>query len=156
MPVRSRRQTRTAGVWLRRSSFLAFAVDLLAGLADVDATLEERAFFDADALGDDVAVERAFAANVEAVAGRHVAADFAENDDFARGNVGRDYAITSDGDAIAGQVDGAFHAAIDVERLGAGDFALDDERLAERGLLLRSGDDGGGARHDGGSGAGGV
>src|SRR5450755_2180797 len=74
---------------LGRSCVLGFfTVDLLAGLANVDPTLKEGAFFDADALGDDVAVKRAFAADVEAVAGRHVAADFAEDDDFARGNVG--------------------------------------------------------------------
>ena len=109
---------------------MLFAVDLLAGLADVDPTLEEGAFFDADALGDDVTVERTFAADVEAVAGRHVAADFSENDDFARGNIGRDHAVAANGDAIAGQVDGTFHAAVDVERLGARNFTLDDQRLA--------------------------
>src|ERR1035438_2363864 len=134
---------------LRGSCVLGFfAVDLLAGLADVDPTFKERAFLDADALGDDVSVERAFTADVEAIAGCHVAANFSENDDFTRGDVGGDYAVATDGDAIAGQIDGAFDAAVDVKRFGAGDFALDDQRLAERGLLLRGCDrTGSGARH---------
>src|SRR5664280_2766615 len=68
----------------RRSGFLGFAIGFLAGLADIDAALEVSAIFNADALGDDVAGERAFAAEVHAVAGGHVAADFAQHHNLAR------------------------------------------------------------------------
>ena len=36
-------------------------------------------------------------------------------------------AVAADGDAVAGQVDGTFHAAVDVKRFRAGDFSLDDQ-----------------------------
>ena len=59
------------------------AFGFVAWLADVDAALEEGAVFDGDAGGDDVAGEGAFAADVDAIGGLAVAADFAEDDDFA-------------------------------------------------------------------------
>ena len=106
-----------------------------AGLADVDAALEEGAVFDGDAGSDDVAGEGAFGADVDAVGGLAVAADFAEDDDLAGHDVGGYLAVAADGDAVAGEVDGAFDFAVDVEGLGAGDFALDDEALADGGLV---------------------
>src|SRR5271165_4347586 len=99
---------------------LRLAIDLLAGLADVDATLKVGALFDTDALRDDVAGERTLTANVEAIAGRHVAANFTQNNDLPGSNVGRDNAVAPDRHAVARQVDGAFHAPIDVKRLRAG------------------------------------
>ena len=80
-------------------------------------------------------VKRAFAADVDAVGGMHVAAHLAKNHNFASHDVGRDLAVAADSDAIAGEVDCAFDFAIDVERLGAGDLALDDEALADGGLF---------------------
>ena len=52
-------------------------------LANVDAALEERAILDRDALRDHVAGQRAFAANVHAVAGVDVAAHLAQHHDLA-------------------------------------------------------------------------
>jgi hypothetical protein len=69
------------------------------------------------------------------IAGGEIAADFAQHDDFAGVDVGGDYAVASDGDAVAGEVDGALHAAVDVKRFGAGDFALNDERFADGSLV---------------------
>ena len=107
----------------------------VAGLADVDAALEEGAVFDGDAGGDDVAGEGAFAADVDAVGGLAVAAYLAENDDLASADVGGYLAVAADGDAVAGEIDGAFDFAVDVEGLGTGDLAFDDEALADGGLF---------------------
>jgi hypothetical protein len=107
----------------------------VAWLADVDAALEEGAVFDGDAGGDDVAGEGAFAADVDAIGGLAVAADFTENDDLAGADVGRYLAVAADGDAVAGEVDGAFDFTVDVEGLGTGDLAFDYETLADGGLF---------------------
>src|ERR1700678_1837064 len=95
-------------------------VDSVLGIArftDVDAALEECAVFDGDARGGYVAGERAFAADVYAVAGMHVAAHLAQHDYLARRDVGRDLAVAADGDAVARKVDRAFHLAVYIERL---------------------------------------
>src|SRR3954454_23203858 len=118
------------------SNFLGFVLDLLAGLADIDAALEEGAIFDRDALGDYVAGQRTFVADVDAVGGGQVATDLAEDNDLARVDVGGDTAVAANGNAVASQVDRAFDAAIDIERFATGDFTLDHERLADRGLVL--------------------
>jgi len=124
---------------------LVFAVGLclvgLSAFANVDAAFEEGAVFNGDAGCDNVAGERAVTANIDAVAGSEIATDFAEHDDFTGIDVGGDYAVASDGDAVAGEVDGTLHAAIDVERFGAGDFAFDDERFADGGLVSSSSGD---------------
>src|SRR5438128_919167 len=123
------------GRGLDRNRFLAVAL-LLSGLANVDATLEEGAIFNADALRDDVACKRAFVADVYAVAGVQVAADFAEHNHFASVDVGSYLSIAADGYAIAGQVDGTFHLAVDVQRFGTGDFTFNYQALANGRLLL--------------------
>jgi hypothetical protein len=64
-----------------------------------------------------------------------VAAHLAQHNDFAGGDIGCDLAIAADGDAVARKVDGAFDLAVDVERLRSRDLALDDEGLADGGLL---------------------
>ena len=131
--------------WLGDRGRLVFTVGLLllglSAFTDVDAAFEEGAVFDGDAGGDDVAGEGAVAANVDAIAGGKVAADFAEHDDLTGVDVGGDYAIAADGDAVAGQIDGTFHPTVNVKRLGAGDFALNDERLANGGLVGGGGGD---------------
>jgi len=98
----------------------------LATLADVDATLEVRAVFNRDAGGDNVASQRAVAANVDAVAGGEVAAHFAQHNDLAGADIGRYYAIPAHRDPVAGKIDGAFDAAINIKRFGACDLALND------------------------------
>src|SRR5205807_8642150 len=79
--------------------------------------------------------ERAVAADIDAVAGSDVAANFAENHDLAGVDVGCNYAVSSDGDAVTRQADRTFYPAVDIERLRSSDFALDHERLADRGLV---------------------
>src|SRR6185369_17152217 len=86
------------------------------GLADIDSALEVRAVFDADALRDDIAGQRTFVADVHAVRSRHVAANLALHNDLAGGHVSSDNAVTSDSNAVARQIDGAFDTAIDVKR----------------------------------------
>src|SRR6185312_8710956 len=76
---------------LNRDGLLA--VLLLSGLANVDAAFEERAIFDADALRHDVAGERTFVADINAVAGRQVAANLAEHNHFTGIDVRGDLAI---------------------------------------------------------------
>jgi hypothetical protein len=134
------------------------ALGFVAWLADVDAAFEEGAVFDGDACGDDVAGKRTFAADVDAVRGLAVAANFAENDDLAGADVGCYLTVAANGDAVAGEVDGTFDFAINVERLGTGDLTLDDKALANGGLLVRgssscgtggSGESGGGGRRRG-------
>src|ERR1700722_4920528 len=137
---------------LGRGDALVFAVGLLltglaggAAFANVDAAFEEGAVFDGDAGCHDVAGERAVAADIHAIAGGEIAAHFAEYDDFAGVDVGCDYAVAADGDAIAGEIDGAFDPSVNVEGLGAGDLTLDDQRLAD-GSLVRGGGCSKGAR----------
>src|SRR6202041_3250943 len=55
-----------------------------AGLANVDAALEERAIFDRDSRSDHIASQRAFAANIHAIARLAVAANLAEDNNLAR------------------------------------------------------------------------
>ena len=94
---------------------LGFAVGLLAGLADVDAALEEGAVLNGDALGNDIAGQGTLVADVHPVAGHQVAAHLAGDYDFASVDVGIDDAVAADGGTVAGQIDGAFHAAVNVE-----------------------------------------
>src|SRR5580658_8326864 len=127
---------------LGRGDALVFAVGfLLAGLssgaafADVDAAFEEGAVFNGDAGGDNVAGQRAVAADIHAVAGGEIATHLAEDHDFAGVDVGCDYAVAADGDAVAGEIDGAFDPSVNVKGLGAGNLTLDDQRLADGGLV---------------------
>lgn len=105
------------------------------GLADVDAAFEERAVFNADAGCRHVAAQRALGADVYAVRRRHVAAHLAQHHDLAGHDVGCDRAIAADGDTVARKVDRAFYLAVDEERFRSRDLALDDEGLADGGLL---------------------
>src|SRR5262249_38558787 len=94
---------------------LGRAVHVLgAGLAEIDPALEVCAVFNADPLANDVAAQRAFIADLGAVAGCHVALHFGQDHNFPGVDVGLDLAVSADAYAVAGQVDGAFHAAIDV------------------------------------------
>src|SRR6266550_4626714 len=90
---------------------------------------------DADALGDDVSGQRAFATDIQAIDTLDVAGYLAHNHNFAGADVGGYNAVASDGDAVVGKIDGSFDLAIDIECLGSRDLALDDQRTADRGLL---------------------
>ena len=85
------------------------------GLLDVDAALEEGAIFNADAGGSHVACQGTFGADVDAIGSGDIAADLAQNDDFTGVDGGIDLPIAADREAIAGQVDGAFDFAINIE-----------------------------------------
>ena len=103
----------------------------------------------------DVAGERAFAADVDAVRRLAVAAHLTEHDDLAGRDVRRYLAVTADRDAVAGEIDGTFDLAVDVQRFGAGDFALDDETLADGGLVRIGGRAAGGGSRGASKGRGG-
>src|SRR5207245_10961044 len=122
----------------RRSALGLFAIRLLAALANVDAALKERAVLDADARRHYIAGERAIAANVDPVARGQVAAHFAEHHDFARIDIGGDDSVAANGYAVASQVDGAFHAAVNVKGLRTGHLTLDHQRFADRRLIRRA------------------
>src|SRR5512146_1547715 len=111
-------------------------LDLLAGLANVDPALEEGAVFDADALRNHVAGKRPFVADIYTVGGGQVAANLAQDHDLAGADIRRDHAVTANGYAIAGKVDRASHAAVNIKRFRPCHFALDDQRFSNRGLLL--------------------
>src|SRR5208337_2482429 len=113
---------------------------LFAFAADLNSALERGAVFHADAHGGNVAVDCAFGADIHAIAALDVAIHFAHDHDFAGLNAGVDLAVAADGDSALGHGDFAFDAAVDVESLGAADFALDDQRAADGGLIHRSGD----------------
>src|ERR1700722_14974601 len=83
----------------------------LSALSDVDAALEVRAIFNRNACRNDVAGERTIAANIHAVAGGQVAANFSQHHNFAGIHIGRNHAVASHRYAIAGKVDRPFHAA---------------------------------------------
>jgi len=111
------------------SRWALFAIGFagLTRFTDVNSTLEERAVFNRNSRRDDIAGERTIAANIHAIASGQVAANFAEDNDLAGIDIGGDNAVASNGDAISGQIDRAFHAAINIERFGPGDFTLNDK-----------------------------
>ena len=105
------------------------------GLADVDSALEEGAVFDADASRSHVTGQSAFRTNINTIGRGDVPTNLAEDDDLAGSDVGRDLAIATDGDAIAGQVDAAFDLSIDKQRLRAVNLAFDEQAFADGGLF---------------------
>src|ERR671935_3068087 len=66
---------------------------LVSRFLNVDATLEEGAIFDADALRNHVAGKRALTADIHAVAGAQVTFHFADHHDFARSHVRRNHTV---------------------------------------------------------------
>src|SRR6185503_7586233 len=54
-------------------------------------------------------------------------------------DVGGHLSIAAHCDTVAGQVDGALDLAVDIERLGPGDFSLDYEAFANGGLFAGGG-----------------
>src|SRR5690348_844432 len=113
---------------------------LLAFAADLNSALERRAVFHADAHGRDVSGDRTFSTDIDAIAALDVAIDLAHHDDFFGLDAGVDLAIAADGHAAFGHDDLAFNAAIDVEGLRSGNFALNDQSAADGRLIHGSGD----------------
>src|ERR1017187_8906926 len=108
-----------AGLRLYKGGLGAWGGSILrvTGFADVDTALEVRAVLDGNARCGLVSGQRAFAADIDAIAGLNIAAHFAQNNHLAGSDIGCDLAITTDGDAVAWKVDCAFDFAVDVERL---------------------------------------
>src|ERR1700693_5411368 len=96
--------------------------------AHLDPALEHGAVFHADAYGGNVSRDRAFAADIHAVTAINITVHLAHHDNFAGRDVGLRAAVAADGDAVVGQADLAFDAAVDVKRFRSAEFALDDER----------------------------
>src|SRR6202041_3951640 len=136
--LRSRADSRRLG----RRDTLVLAIGLLlrrlAALADVDATLEERTVFDRDACRDHVTGERSITADINAVAGRQIAAHFAQHDNFTGVDVGCNNTVASNSNAVSRQADRAFDPAINVERLRSSYLALDHQRFADSRLVCGS------------------
>ena len=72
---------------LNRNRFLSVLLHL-SRFADVDTALKESAILDADTLRDDIAGQRTFVADIYAIAGIKIAANFTEHDDFTGIDVG--------------------------------------------------------------------
>src|SRR5579862_3153895 len=84
-------------------------------LLDIDAALEQRTIFDADARRNDVPDQLRILADIDFVGSHDVTLHLAEDDDFPGAYVGLDAAIRADGDFVLLRFDGAFDIAIDVE-----------------------------------------
>ena len=93
---------------------------------DLHAAFQNGSVLNADALGDHITRQRAFAADVQTVRALDVALHLAQDHNFAGTDVGGDAAVTSNGDPVIGKINGALDSAIDVERFGAADFTFDD------------------------------
>src|SRR5436190_18653422 len=97
------------------------------GGADLNASLQEGSVLNADALGNDISGQRAFAADIQAIDALDVAGYLAHDHHFAGADIGGDDTVAPHGDAVVGKIDGAFDLAIDIECLGSRDLALDDQ-----------------------------
>ena len=112
---------------------------LRAGPVDFDASLENGAVFDADARRLDIADHRAVLLDFNAIGGIDIAGDFAEDDQFARGNFGIQDAAAADGKAVATDGDRSFDLAIDLQIFFGADAALNFEARADAGQAAGGG-----------------
>jgi len=115
--------------WLGRSRLgpsMLRLISLLLCSADLHAAFQKGSILYADPLGDRIARQRAFAADVQTVRALDVALHLAQDHDFAGTDIGGNAAVASNGHAAFGKIDGALDAAIDVQRFGAAHFTLDD------------------------------
>ena len=103
---------------------------LAVAAAHFDAAFEHGAIFHADAHRGNVSCNRAFAADIDAIAAFNVSAHLAHNHNFAGGDIRLHAAVSANGNAIIGQADLAFDAAVNVERFRAAEFAFNYERAA--------------------------
>src|SRR5581483_9757771 len=94
--------------------------------ANLNSAFERGAILDADARGRNIAVHRAFRANVHAIAALDVASHFAHDHNFAGLDAGVHFAVTANGDAALGHGDFALDPPVNVKSFRAADFALDD------------------------------
>src|SRR5579863_6423518 len=87
--------------------------------------------------GEDVAGKRTFAADIQTIGAMDVARHRTHNDNLLGVDIGDDGGVAANGDAAVAKVDGALDTAVDVERFGAADVALDDYGASDGGLLHR-------------------
>src|SRR5882757_8632270 len=124
------------GDWLRRNRCCGTTLQVgAAGLANIDAALEERTIFNRDARCDHIAGQGAFAANIHAIARLAVAANLAQYNNLTRHDVCRDLTIAANSHAVARQINRAFYLAVDVQRFRARQLSLNNKRLADGRLL---------------------
>src|SRR6266853_130170 len=95
------------------------------GGVDLDATLELRAVFDANARRGNVADDRSIALDVDTVASVHIADHFSVDDIFACMNLRSELRRGPDGESVAAQRDGSIYFSIDLQIFSAGDVSLD-------------------------------
>ena len=103
--------------------------------AHLHAALQNGPVFNADALGDHIARQCTFAADVQTICALNVALHLAQDHNFAGADVGGDAAVASNGDAVFGKLTVPSIRPIDIERFGPADFPFDDHRAADGSLL---------------------
>src|SRR5579872_934565 len=130
---------RFSGLRLGLRLFVVRLRALLLRVANLDRTLQQRSVFNADARGDHISGERAFAANVQTIGAMNIAGDRAHDYYFLGSDIGDDDGVAPNGDAAVSEIDSAFDSSVDIERLGAADVAFDDHGASDRGLLHRGG-----------------
>src|SRR5208282_694793 len=111
------------GLVLRLTLYLRLLI-LLFRIAHLDATLQDRAFFNTDAMRDHITGEHAFAADVQPVCAIDVALHLAHDDNFFGRDVRRNVATAANGDAIFRETDRPFDASINEKRFPARHFTL--------------------------------
>ena len=72
--------------------------------ADLHAAFKNGSIFNADPLGDHIARQRTFAADVQTIGDLNVAVNLAQNYNFAGADVGGDAAIAADGYAVSAKL----------------------------------------------------
>jgi hypothetical protein len=118
---------------------LGLILIFLLASAHLDPTLHDGAVLYADTFGGNVAVDDAFAADIDSVAAFEIAGNFAHDHNFAGRDISLNDAIAPNGDTVVRQGDLALDTAIDIESFGAADLAFDDERAPDGGLFDRCG-----------------
>jgi hypothetical protein len=116
--------------WLGRGLLglgLLGLISLLLDSADLHAAFQDCSILYADPVGYHIARQRAFAPNIQPVRALDVALHLADDHNFAGTDVGGGAAVTPNGDAVTGKINGALDSAIDVQRLGTADLAFDDQ-----------------------------
>jgi len=78
----------------------------------------------------DIAIHRAVIADVDLLAGGHVAGHLAEHDDGLGEDLGLDPAVGADGEHVLAELDLAFDLTLDGQILAAVQLALDDDGLS--------------------------
>jgi hypothetical protein len=90
-----------------------------------------RALGNRDARRDDVAIHRPFVADVDLLARRDVAGDFAEDDHRLGEHLRLDFAVRANGEHVVAKLDGAFDLTFDGQILAPIQFAFDDDGFTD-------------------------